>query len=156
MNEISKNWGKEEHEFFSFFFQNEARLDVFNMRYYIVKFMFAFIDKKKYETFENKECYYFTKENNAGYNIRKCFESNKIPVNFYDSEILENFNNSLKVDEYEKLDTEIYCEELWKIKFNSNWIVKKNNDKFQITYEKKNIFINSKDNYIKYFKYFNM
>ena len=73
MNEISKNWGKEEHEFFSFFFQNEARLDVFNMRYYIVKFMFAFIDKKKYETFENKECYYFTKENNAGYNIRKCF-----------------------------------------------------------------------------------
>ena len=60
------------------------------------------------------------------------------------------------MDDYEKLDTEIYCEELWKIKFNSNWIVKKNNDKFQITYDQKNIFINSKDNYIKYFKYFNM
>ena len=118
------------------------------MRYYIVELLLPFIDEDEMKLFENSE-YYFIKNKDK----IKYFESNKLDFKC-DCHMLKNFHEYLQDYVYVKYDNELHNEEGYEIHFNRNWEIKKKNNKFNITYDGNEIFINSKNNYIDYLKYF--
>ena len=114
--------------------------------------MLPFMNEEEMKLFENSK-YYFIQNNEK----IKYLKTNKFQ---YDFNILKNFHEYLQECKFVKWSNELHNEDAWKIhedalkrNFNYNWKIEKNG-KFHITYDKNEIFINSKNNNIDYLKYF--